>query len=58
MFVSKSISIDLEDLNEIQRRISEGTIKTVSEFVQKAIEHELKRDENEQRIKRPTKTGI
>jgi len=44
MKVSRTISIDLEDLTEIQKRLDENKISNLSEFVQKAIKKELKGD--------------
>jgi len=40
MRVSKSVSIELEDLSKIQNRIKNGKM-TFSEFVQMAIQKEL-----------------
>jgi metal-responsive CopG/Arc/MetJ family transcriptional regulator len=44
MKVSRTISIDLEYLTEIQKRIDECKISNLSEFVQKAVKNELKGD--------------
>ena len=44
MKVSRTISIDLQDLTEIQKRIDEFKISNLSEFVQKAVKNELKGD--------------
>ncbi len=41
--VAKSVSIDLEDLTEIQEIIKKGESANLSEFVRNAIKHELKR---------------
>jgi Arc/MetJ-type ribon-helix-helix transcriptional regulator len=43
MIVCKTLSIPIEDLGEIERRIEDGKEKSVSGFVQKAIKNELKR---------------
>lgn len=40
--VSKTISIELEDLGKIQEKIKNGETPSVSEFVQKAVKNELK----------------
>lgn len=42
MKVSKTISIDLEDLTEIQKKIDEDKISNLSEFIQFAVKNELK----------------
>lgn len=44
MKVSRTISIDLEDLTEIQKRINENNVSNLSEFVQNAVKNELKGD--------------
>lgn len=41
MKVSRTISIDLEDLKEIQEKIESGKVSNLSEFVQKAVKNEL-----------------
>lgn len=41
--VAKSVSIDLEDLAEIQEIIKKGESTNLSEFVRNAIKRELKR---------------
>lgn len=41
MNVTKSVSIKLEDLTKIQDKIKEEKYVSFSEFVQKAIKHEL-----------------
>jgi predicted CopG family antitoxin len=41
--VSKTVSIDLDDLKRVQNKIKEGKAITFSEFVQRAIKNELKR---------------
>ena len=43
MKVSRTISIDLEDLTEIQKKIDESKISNLSEFIQFAVKNELKR---------------
>ncbi len=43
--VSKTCSLELEDLSKIQKRIEEGEFTTFSEFVQYAIKNELKSKE-------------
>lgn len=43
LMVAKSVSIDLEDLTEIQEIIKKGESANLSEFVRNAIKHELKR---------------
>ena len=42
MKVSRTISIDLEDLTEIQKKIDESKISNLSEFIQNAVKNELK----------------
>jgi hypothetical protein len=44
MKVSRTISIDLEDLTEIQKKIKENKIANLSEFIQNAVKNELKGD--------------
>lgn len=46
MKVTRTISLDLEDLTEIQIKINEGKISNLSQFVQSAIKNELKTIEN------------
>ena len=41
--VGKSVSMDLEDLAEIEEKIKKGESDSVSEFVRNAIRNELKR---------------
>ena len=43
MMVSKCVSMDLEDLTEIQKKIKKGESNSVSEFVRTAIRKELER---------------
>lgn len=43
MMVSKTLSIELNDLAEIQKKVRDGESSTFSEFVQRAIKNELKR---------------
>jgi hypothetical protein len=42
MKVSRTISIDLEDLTEIQKKIKECKISNLSEFIQYVVKKELK----------------
>ncbi len=42
MIVSKTVSLELEDLYKIQERLKDGNNTTFSEFVQNAIKNELK----------------
>jgi Arc/MetJ-type ribon-helix-helix transcriptional regulator len=41
--VSRTVSFELEDLNKIQKKIENGEVDNLSEFVQKAINNELNR---------------
>lgn len=41
--VSKTVSIELEDINKIQKLIEQKEVSNLSEFVQKAVKNELKR---------------
>jgi Arc/MetJ-type ribon-helix-helix transcriptional regulator len=41
MMVAKSVSMDLEDLTEIEKRIKNGESHSVSEFIRNAIKKEL-----------------
>lgn len=43
LMVAKCVSMDLEDLAEIQEKIKKGESNSVSEFVRNAIRKELKR---------------
>ena len=43
MMVAKCVSMDLEDLAKIQKKIKKGESQSVSEFVRNAIRKELKR---------------
>lgn len=43
MMVSRTVSFELNDLNKIQKKIGNGEVENLSEFVQKAIKNELKR---------------
>lgn len=43
MMVGKSVSMDLNDLNKIQKRIEKGESSSLSEFVRNAIKKELRR---------------
>lgn len=40
--VSRTISIEFDDLARIKKLISEGKASNLSEFIQKAVKHELK----------------
>lgn len=44
MKISRSITLDLEDLIRIDGEIKKGKFESVSEFAQKAIKNELERD--------------
>lgn len=39
--VAKSVSIDLNDLNKIQKKIENGESESLSQFVRNAIKKEL-----------------
>jgi len=39
--LSKTVSLELDDLSRIQERIEDGEFSTFSEFVQNAIKNEL-----------------
>ena len=41
--VSRTVSFELKDLNKIQKKIENGEVDNLSEFVQKAIKNELNR---------------
>lgn len=41
MMVAKSVSIDLNDLNKIQKKIENGESESLSQFVRNAIKKEL-----------------
>ena len=43
MIVSKTISIELKDLAEIQEEINNEKVPSLSEFIQIAVKNELKR---------------
>lgn len=43
MMVSKTVSLELEDLSKIDEELKRGEKSTFSEFIQKAIKNELKR---------------
>jgi Arc/MetJ-type ribon-helix-helix transcriptional regulator len=43
MNVSKTISIPVETLSEIQKRIEKGEETSLSKFIQRAVKNELKR---------------
>jgi Arc/MetJ-type ribon-helix-helix transcriptional regulator len=42
LMVAKSVSIELEDLIQIEEMIKTGKLENVSQFVRKAIKNELK----------------
>lgn len=43
MRIARTVTLDLEDLVNIDDKIKNGEIQTVSEFVQQAVKNELKR---------------
>lgn len=43
MMVSKTVTIDVNDLVRIDEKVKNGEAGNISEFVQKAIKNELKR---------------
>lgn len=43
MMVAKSVSIDLEDLTEIEKILKKSKSANLSEFIRIAVKHELKR---------------
>jgi len=43
LMVSRTVSFELKDLNKIQKKIENGEVDNLSEFVQKAIKNELNR---------------
>jgi len=43
MKISRTITIDLEDLVKIDAKIKNEEIQSLSEFVQKAVKNEIKR---------------
>lgn len=43
MRASKTVSIELDDIKEIENRLKTGEVDSFSEFVQKAIKNELER---------------
>lgn len=47
--LSKTVSLELEDLSKIQKRIEDGEFTTFSEFVQYAIKNELNKEMINQR---------
>jgi len=49
MMLSKTVSLELEDLSKIQKRIEDGEFTTFSEFVQYAIKNELNKEMINQR---------
>lgn len=46
MIVSKTISIEFEDLKKIDSLIKDGEARNLSEFIRCAIKNQLKEDEN------------
>lgn len=46
MKISKTISLDFEDLSKINDKIEKGEFENVTEFVQHAIKKELNSDLN------------
>jgi Arc/MetJ-type ribon-helix-helix transcriptional regulator len=45
--VSKTVSLELEDINKIQKLIERKEVSNLSEFVQKAVKNELKKREQQ-----------
>jgi Arc/MetJ-type ribon-helix-helix transcriptional regulator len=43
MLVSKSVSLEVEDLAKVEKAVEKGHAKNVSVFVQNAVKNELKR---------------
>jgi Arc/MetJ-type ribon-helix-helix transcriptional regulator len=41
VMVAKSVSIDLDDLTEIQKKLDNGESNSLSEFIRNAIKKEL-----------------
>ncbi|GAB6054687.1 hypothetical protein JCM15415_21920 [Methanobacterium movens] len=44
MYVTKSVSIELEDLMEISKKIEDGEVASLSHFIRNAIKNELNLD--------------
>lgn len=42
MKISRSITLELEDLIKIDNKIKKGEFESVSEFIQQAVKNELK----------------
>lgn len=47
MKVTKTISLELETVNELEKLIETKKIKTLSSFIQSAIDEKLKTKDNE-----------
>jgi len=45
MKVNKSISFEMEDLGEIEKLVKSGQYRNVSEFIQKAAEEKLGKEQ-------------
>lgn len=43
MMVSKTVSLELDDLKKVENKLKKGKASTFSDFVQKAIRNELRR---------------
>ena len=46
MYVSKTITLEAEDVVKIQKSVENGKAATFSEFVQNAIKNELRSDDH------------
>ncbi|HOI71411.1 MAG TPA: hypothetical protein PLC38_03900 [Methanobacterium sp.] len=44
MMVSKTVSIDFEDLKKIESKIKENKTRNLSEYIQMAVKNKLKED--------------
>ncbi len=44
LYVTKSVSIELEDLLEISKKIEDGEVASLSHFIRNAIKNELNLD--------------
>lgn len=43
MMVARSVSLDLDDLIQIEKKIKKGESKNLSQFIRNAVKKELKR---------------
>ena len=43
LLVSRTVSIELDDLAKIQEKIKKGDLANISEFVQRAVKNELEK---------------